>query len=129
MFVISEGVISDDAHDCRCCVSITIGWTPSSVPSQLSSRMPQNLCFQAYRFGPHDLLEVWCFVHTSATIFCQVLHLAYNGISQLPPLQLWRLPALRALFLQGAWRERERVREEEVMESFRKEIKDRGMID
>ena len=31
----------------------------------------------------------------------QVLHLAYNGISQLPPLQLHRLVSLRALFLQG----------------------------
>ncbi|XP_019851716.1 PREDICTED: leucine-rich repeat-containing protein 9-like [Amphimedon queenslandica] len=31
----------------------------------------------------------------------QVLHLAYNGINSLVPLQLYRLPGLRALFLQG----------------------------
>ncbi len=31
----------------------------------------------------------------------QVLHLAYNGICQLQPLQLCRLIGLRALFLQG----------------------------
>lgn len=34
----------------------------------------------------------------------QVLHLAYNGITSLIPLQLNRLPALQALFLQGNMR-------------------------
>lgn len=32
----------------------------------------------------------------------EVLHLAYNGIINLVPLQLGRIPSLRALFLQGA---------------------------
>ena len=26
---------------------------------------------------------------------------SYNGISSLPPLELWRFPSLKALFLQG----------------------------
>ena len=35
----------------------------------------------------------------------QVLHLAYNQLSSLLPLQLHRLTTLRALFLQGEGRE------------------------
>ena len=31
----------------------------------------------------------------------EVLHLAYNGIVDLIPLQLGKIPSLRALFLQG----------------------------
>ena len=31
----------------------------------------------------------------------EVLHLAYNGIASLLPLQLGRIPSLKALFLQG----------------------------
>lgn len=31
----------------------------------------------------------------------EVLHLAYNGIANLLPLQLGRIPSLKALFLQG----------------------------
>ena len=32
--------------------------------------------------------------------YCPI-HSSYNGISSLPPLELWRFPSLKALFLQG----------------------------
>ena len=33
--------------------------------------------------------------------FSAYIHSSYNGISSLPPLELWRFPSLKALFLQG----------------------------
>ena len=33
--------------------------------------------------------------------FFPCVHSSYNGISSLPPLELWRFPSLKALFLQG----------------------------
>ena len=68
-----------------------------------------SMCLCASFVYVSVLAHVYVFVYLNmkssfmflCLFFSSSIHSSYNGISSLPPLELWRFPSLKALFLQG----------------------------